>query len=105
MDENLTLVVIVTIDNQKWWKDGICPTSKSYYSDLYDTEAEVKEFLKQVDKDFPDNSMQDFKHNHEWLIRYMRFRVDPQNQSELESIKELAKAQKHYSEAKGECSL
>ena len=93
----MQFVVIVTIDKRGWEK------SKSYYSDLFDTEAEVNTFLEQVNEDFPDNSMRDFKYDHEWRIRHMRFRVE--HPTELEAIKEVAKAYKHYSEAKGECVL
>ena len=99
LEEKYKWIVIVTIDKRGQREKNEFPTNGAYYSDLFETDEEVKAFLEQVDKDFPNNTLKYWKAEKDYVIQYMRFRIDESNPAEFEAIRHTARAYKNYSEA------
>lgn len=90
----MSKVVFVSIDKpDRWSKWHSGDTNSVYYSDFYEKNKEVNDFLKQVKHDFPDNNLSDNKCSHEYYITYV---VLNYNKNDIEGFKNLCKMMKAY---------
>lgn len=94
-------VVFVSIDKPALWSEWHSGSTDSvYYSDFYNTNEEVNNFLEQVKHDFPDNNLSDNKCNHEYYIKYVVLNYSKKDTEGFETLCRMMRAYSSYSNRK-----
>lgn len=67
-----------------------------YYSDFYNTNDEVNNFLEQVKRDFPDNNLCDNKGGHKYYIKYVVLNYSQKDTDGFETLCRMMRAYNSY---------
>ena len=92
-------VVFVSIDKpSRWSKWHSTSTDSVYFSDFLETDTDVEEFIQQVKTDYPDSNFIDGSSGHEWFIKYVILKFDPEDTEGFKTLCQMTRAYYTYKE-------
>ena len=94
----MSKVVFISIDKPVRWSEWHSGSTDSvYYSDFYNTNEEVNNFLERVKNDFPDSNLSDDnKDDHQYYITYVVLNWDKKDAEGFETLCRMMRAYSSY---------